>query len=117
MRADERESRLLAVVEFPHAPPIRGVALLTVLAEASFVNIRVFMALDASGIHYPERSSRMALFARDRNVQAKERKFGQVVIEIHHRLPILGDVAFAARGTQPGAVYVGRAMAAHAICR
>jgi hypothetical protein len=117
VRAGEREARLFAVIEFPHAPAVRGVALLALLAEASLVNIRLFVAPGASGIRYPERSLRMTLLARNRNVQAKKRKFRQIVIEVDHRLPTLGQVAFIARGTQPRAVNIARPMTAHAICR
>jgi hypothetical protein len=99
VRAGEREARLLAVVELPHTPAIRGVALLAFLSEASLVNIGLFVALDASGVRYLECPPRVALFARNRNVQAEKRKLRQVVIEVDHRLPALGEVALLARGT------------------
>ena len=117
VRAGKREARLLAVVELPHAPAIRGVALLAFLSEASLVNIGCFVAFEASGVRYPERSSRVTLFARNRNVQAEKRKLRQIVIEVRHRLPTLGQMALVARGTQPGAVNIARPMAAHALCR
>jgi hypothetical protein len=112
----EREAGLFAVIEFPQAPAIGGVALLTFLAEASLVNIRVFVALIARGFRYPERLSRMALFAGNRNVQAEKRKFRQIVIEVDHRLPALWQMAVIARSAQPGAMDVARPMTAHAVC-
>jgi hypothetical protein len=114
--AGEREAGLFAVVEFPQAPAIRGVALLTFLAEASLVNIRVFVALAARGLRYPESLSRMALFAGNCNVQAEKREFRQIVIEVDHRLPALWQMAVIARSAQPGAVNVARPMTAHAVC-
>jgi hypothetical protein len=39
------------------------------------------------------------------------------VIEVHHRLPTLGQMAVVARRAQPGAVNIARPMTAHAICR
>ena len=117
VRSGERKTCLLAVIELPHAPPVRGVALLAFLSEATLVNIRLFVAPDARGVRHPERMSRMTLLAWNRNVQAKKRKFRQIVIEVGHRLPTLGQVAFVARGPQPGAVNVARPMTAHAICR
>jgi hypothetical protein len=117
VRAGEGEARLLAVVKIPQAPAIGGVALLAFLSEASLVNIRLFMAFDASGVRYPERSSRMTLFAGHRNVQAKKRKFSQIVIEVDHRLPTLGHMTVFAGGAQPGAVNVARPVTADAICR
>src|SRR6266567_6624793 len=84
MRPGEREARLLAVVEFPHAPAIRGVALLAFLSEASLVGIRLFMAFEARGIRNVERLPRMTLLARNRNVQAQKREFRQIVVEVDH---------------------------------
>jgi hypothetical protein len=117
VRAGQRESSLLAVVELPHAPAVRGVALLAFLSEASLVNIRRFVAFEASGVRYPERSPRMALLARNRHVQTKKREFRQIVIEVDHRLPALGMMAIVARGTQPRAVNVARPVTADAILR
>src|ERR1700730_8452165 len=99
--AGEREAGLFAVVEFPQAPAIGGVALLTFLAEASLVNIRLFVALDAGRVRYPERLSLVTLLARNRDVQAEKRKFRQIVIEVDHRLPALWQMAVVARGSQP----------------
>jgi hypothetical protein len=99
VRAGEREARLLAVIEFPHAPAVWGVALFAFLAEAALVNIRIFMASVASRSLYPERSSRMTLFARNGNVQPEKRKFRQIVIEVDHLLPALGQMTFLARRT------------------
>jgi hypothetical protein len=101
VRAGKRESRLLAVVELPHAPAIRGMALLAFFSEASLVNIRRFVAFEASGARYPVRPSRMTLLARNRNVQPKKRELRQIVIEVDHRLPTLGHMAVVARSTQP----------------
>ena len=117
VRTGKREARLLAVVELPHAPAVGRVALLAFLSEAAPVNIRVFMAFEASGVRYPERSSRMTLLARHRDVQAQKRKFRQIVIEIDHRFPTLGLMAIVARGTQSAAVNVARAVTAHTIFR
>lgn len=98
VRAGEREARLLAVVEFPQAPAIRGVALLAFLSEASLVNIRLFVTAHAGRIVYPEGSALVALLARHRNVQAEKRKFREIVIEVDHRLPAFGHVTFIACG-------------------
>lgn len=117
VRAGEREACLFAVVELPHAPAIRGVAVLALLSEAAFVNIGLFMTLDAGGVRYPEGLTRMALFARNRNVQAKKRELRQVVIEVDHRLPALGQMTIVARGAQPGSVNVACPVTAHALCR
>jgi hypothetical protein len=117
VRAGKREARLLAVVELPHAPAVGRVALLTFLSEASLVNVRVFMAFEASGVGYPERLSFVTLFTRHRNVQPQKRKFRQIVIEIDHRFPTLGLMAIVARGTQSAAVNVARPVTAHAILR
>src|ERR1700730_394038 len=100
VRAAEREARLLGVVELPHAPAVRRVALLAFLAETSLVNVGLFMALEAAGFRYLERFSRVTLFARNRNVQAEKRKLRQIVIEVDNRLPALGHVALVARGAQ-----------------
>src|ERR1700730_8517905 len=97
VRTGERETGLLAVIELPHAPAIGGVALLAFLSEASPVNIRLLVATQASRGLDPEGSARMALFARNRDVQAEKRKFLQVVIEVDHRLPALGQMAIVAR--------------------
>jgi hypothetical protein len=82
--AGEREAGLFAVVEFPQAPAIGGVALLTFLAEASLVNIRRLVALVARGVRYPERLPGMTLLARNGDMQPKKRKFRQIVIEVDH---------------------------------
>lgn len=84
VRAGEREARLLAVVELPHTPAVRGVALLAFLSEASLVNVGLFMALHAGRVRYLERPPRVALFAWDRNVQPEKRELRQVVIEVDH---------------------------------
>src|SRR5579862_1375915 len=85
VRACERKAGLFAMVELPHAPAIRGVAVLALLSEAALVNIGLFMTLDACGVRYPEGLARMALLARNRNMQAKKRELRQVVIEVDHR--------------------------------
>jgi hypothetical protein len=117
VRAAESEAGLLAMIEFPHAPAIGRVALLTFLSEASLVNIRFCMACEASGIVYPERFPGMTLLARNRNVQAQEREFRQIVIEVDHRPPTLGRMTIFASDPQPGAVNVARAVTADAIRR
>jgi len=115
VRAGEREIRLLGVVKVPHAPAIGGVALLTFPAETSLVDIRLFVAFEASGSLYLECLSRMTLLARNCHVQAKEGELRQIVIEIDHGFPTLGHMAFVACGTQPRAVNVARPMTAHAL--
>ena len=117
VRTGEREARLFAVVELPHAPAIRGVAVLALISEAAFVNIRFLVATQASRGLDPEGSARMALFARNRDVQAEKRKFRQVVIEVDHRLPALGQMTIVAGGAQPGSVNVTCPVTAHAVCR
>jgi hypothetical protein len=115
VRAGERETRLLGMVKFPHAPVVGRVALLAFLAEASLVDIRLFMAFEAGGVLYPECFSRMTLLARNRDVQPKKGEFRQIVIEIDHGFPTLGNMAVVASGTQPRAVNVAGPMTAHAI--
>jgi hypothetical protein len=39
VRSGQRKACLFAMVELPHAPAVRGVALLAFLSEAAFVNI------------------------------------------------------------------------------
>jgi len=115
VRAGERETRLPGVVKLPHGPAIGGVALLTLLAETSLVDIRLFMAFEASGFIYLECLSRMTLLARNRHVQAKKREFRQIVIEVDHGVPTIGHMALVACGTQPRDVNVARPMTAHAL--
>jgi hypothetical protein len=115
VRAGERETRLPGMVKFPHAPAIGGVALLTLLPEASLVDIRLFMAFEAGGVRYPEGFCRMTLLARHGHVQAKKREFRQIVIEVDHGFPTFGYMALVACATQPRAVNVARSMTAHAI--
>jgi hypothetical protein len=115
VRAGERETCLLGMVKLPHAPVVRGVALLTFLAEAPLVDIRLLMAFEAGGVLYSECFSRMTLLARNRDVQAKKGEFRQIVIEVDHGFPAFRHVAVVASRTQPRAVNVARPMTAHAI--
>src|SRR5882724_852802 len=117
VRAGEREAGLFAVVKFPQAPAVRRVALLTFLAEASLVNIGLFVALVTRGLGYLERLSRMTLFAGYRHVQAEKRKLSQVMIEVEYGLPAFRQMTVVACCAQPGAVNVAGPMTAHAIFR
>ena len=56
VRSIEREARLFAVVEFPHAPAVGGVTFRALAAEASLMDIFIFVTTDAAGISYPERA-------------------------------------------------------------
>jgi len=81
------------------------------------VNVRLFVATDASRGLDPEGAACMALFARNRDVQTEKRKFRQVVIEVGDRFPALGQVAIVARRPQSGCVNVACPMTAHTVRR
>ena len=56
VRPIEREASLFTVVEFPHAPAVGGVTFRALAAEASLMNVLVFVTTDAAGISCPERA-------------------------------------------------------------
>src|SRR5215469_1325759 len=69
VRAGEGEAGLLAVVELPQAPAVRGVAAPTVLAEIAFVHIVLAVAVDAFLADVAIFTGQVALLARDGHVQ------------------------------------------------
>jgi len=114
---DEFPTSIAHMVKRGRPPLLCSVATGAVSSHARRMNVLALVAADARGVRDPERMSRMTLLAWNRDVQAKKRKFRQIVIEVDHRLPTLGQVALVARGTQPGAVNVARPMTAHALRR
>ncbi len=113
--AEQRESGLLGVVEFPQPPSIRRVTGFALVTHAPLVHVLRLVAADAAGIRNVESPLRMTLLARDGDVQAQEREFRQIVIEIDDLLPTFGNVAFLAPDAKPRGVHVARSMAAHAV--
>ena len=100
VRAGEGEAGLLAVVELPQAPAVRGVAAPTILAEIAFVNIVLAVAVDALLADLAIRACHVALFARHGDVQPDQREARQVVVEGDVRAPALGRVALIAAGAE-----------------
>src|SRR5690242_20134642 len=70
----ECESCLLAVIELPDLPAVRGMAACTVLAECSLVYVVAFVAVDAAAADIFILRCDVALLAGDRNVQTHQGK-------------------------------------------
>src|SRR3989440_4349710 len=87
VRTGEGESGLLAVVELPHFPAVRRVAASAVLAQIPLVHVVLAMAVDTLLADVAVLAGQMALLARNRHVQAPQRKAREGVIEAHTGAP------------------------------
>src|SRR5882762_7385799 len=117
VRAGERESGLLAVVEFPNAPAVRRVTPGAFLPQSPFVDIVLLVTLDAFVAHVFVLARDVALLARHRDMQAHEREFRQVVVEAHPGAPALGRMTLSAVRAELAEVHIAGAMAGDAVFR
>src|SRR2546429_2555554 len=117
VRAAERKSGLLAVVELPQLPAVLRMAALAVLAEIALVHVILLVAVDALVADLAILAGEVTLLARHRHVQTHQREFRQVVIEAHARAPALRRVALVALLAEAAGVHIVRPMAAHALGR
>src|SRR5882724_3649507 len=112
--AQERKAGVGRVIEVPHFPAIRRMALGAVLPETPVVNVVLGVAADAFLGRIIESLCRMALPARDDHVQSRERILRLIVIEAHV-LPFRGRVALLALLAQRAAVRLIGAMTVDAL--
>src|SRR5207302_5594448 len=114
VRTGEGKSGLLAVVELPHFPAVRGVASSAVLAQIALVHVVLAMAVDTLLADVAVLARQMTLLAWNRDVQAHQRKAREVVIEAHAGAPARRRVALIAFLAELTGVHVVRPVAAHA---
>ncbi len=112
--AREREARLLAVVELPDTPAIRGMAARAIVAEATLVKVIGAMAVDAAFASILVSASDVTLLARHRNMQADEREARQVVVEVGFRAPSRWRMALRAVDSEFSGMHVRCTVAADA---
>src|ERR1700751_501128 len=113
--AGEGEAGLLAMIELPQPPAVRGVTAGTLLAEVALVHIVLLVAVDTLLADLAVLARQMTLLAGHRDVQPDQREAREVVVESQMRTPALGRVALitaAAEGTQ---VHIARLVAAAAV--
>ena len=67
--AEQREVRVLGVIESPQRPAVRRVTAFAFLSEPAFVDVIMRMALDARRADRAERQRRVALGTTDDSVQ------------------------------------------------
>src|SRR2546430_7607698 len=108
----EGKSGLLAVVELPHFPAVRGVASSAVLAQIALVHVVLAMAVDTLLADVAVLARQMTLLAWNRDVQAHQRKAREVVIEAHAGAPARRRVALIAFLAELAGVHAGRPVAA-----
>src|SRR6266513_2086417 len=114
VRTGEGKSGLLAVVELPHFPAVRGVAASAVLAQIALMHVVLAMAVDTLLADVAVLAGQMALLARNRDVQTHQRKAREVVIEAHAGAPASRRVALIAFLAELAGVHVVRPVAADA---
>ena len=95
----------MSQIECRRQPARRVVARSAVCAEGSHVKIRVGMAGNAGGIQSLELTARVALFATDFDMRARQRKAGQVVVE-GRAFPIIRSVTATAVCAELAVVFV-----------
>src|SRR2546429_403108 len=113
----EGKSGLLAVVELPHFPAVRGVASSAVLAQIALVHVVLAMAVDTLLADVAVLARQMTLLAWNRDVQAHQRKAREVVIEAHAGAPARRRVALIAFLAELAGVRVLRLVTAGALAR
>src|SRR5205823_540118 len=114
VRTAQGKSGLLAVVELPHLPAVRRVASSAVLAQIPLVHVVLAMAVDTLLADVAVLAGQMTLLARNRDVQADQRKAREVVIEAHAGAPARRRVALIAFLAELAGVHVVGPVAAHA---
>src|SRR5256886_1396142 len=112
VRTAQGKSGLLAVVELPHLPAVRRVASGAVPAQIPLVHVVLAMAVDTLLADVAVLAGQMTLLARNRDVQADQRKAREVVIEAHAGAPARRRVALIAFLAELAGVHAGRPVAA-----
>jgi hypothetical protein len=112
VRSCQGKTGLLAVIELPDVPPVRGVAVIAGLAQGPLVYVIAAVALDAGVASVLVLLRPVTLFAWHGNVQAEKRKARQVVIEADVGVPPFRRVALIALATESACMDIAGAMAA-----
>lgn len=79
------------------------------------MDILILVAAPTGGIGNVVGALAVALLARDRDVQAKQWKSRQVMVEVDDLLPALRNMTFIAPGSQPSGVDIACLVTAHAL--
>ena len=112
--AGQAKAGLLAMIEFPEPPAIRGMAARTFLAETALVHIHCAVTVIACSLGLLESRGEMTLLARYCRMLAQQWKIAQIVIETDIESPARGRMTGLALTAKPGGVHIARCMTAAA---
>ena len=104
------------MIEVPDVPTVGGMTSRAGRTEAALVLILQPVTAQAVALGFLVSTSDVARFARNDRMEPKQRKVGEVVIEMHIGAPALLHVALVALRTELTAMHVPGEMAAVAIC-
>ena len=117
MRTGQRKMGLGCVVELPIAPTVRVVAGNALFAQVLLVHVLGTVTTDAFVGRLAECPRRMAFLAGNADMQADQRKTGEVMVELHLVSPASLVVAMLAVAAERTLVHVVNGMAAGAFLR